>query len=153
MSSCCSIPSGPALPCPSCHHTGPIVGQAPVRAHQPDAADGAWQHCPTPDCPVIYYLDQASVEAGTAITQVGHKATHRPTPVCFCFAHTSDNILADVAANHGRSTIKATSGPMPCPNSMNQPWSVFRPETLIPARLILPRRFAPLRVKPGPGST
>lgn len=107
MSSCCSIPTGSALPCPSCGELGPIVGVASVRPHRPDAAEGPWQHCPIPACPVVYYLDTVTVDTDAVITQVAHKATDRPTPVCFCFAHTADDIIADAAAHHGASTIKA----------------------------------------------
>lgn len=107
MSSCCSIPTGPALLCPSCGELGPIVGVAPVRPHLPGAADGAWQHCQTPACRVVYYLDETTIDADAVITQVAHKATHRPVPVCFCFAHTADDLIADAAAHRGHSTIKA----------------------------------------------
>lgn len=107
MSACCSIPTVPALSCPSCGRVGPLVGVAPVRPHQHDVADGTWQHCATPDCPVAYYLDTDIVDTDTVITQVGHKATDRPTPVCFCFAHTADDLIADADDNAGESTIKA----------------------------------------------
>lgn len=107
MSSCCSIPGGTPQPCPSCGEIGPIVGVAPVRPHRPDVADGAWQHCPTVGCRAVYYLDQVMIDTDAVITQVAHKATHRPVPVCFCFAHTADDLLADAAAHSGASTIKA----------------------------------------------
>ena len=108
MSSCCSIPTGPALACPSCGDVGPIVGVAPVRPHRRDAADGAWQHCPTARCRVVFYLDDVTVDVDSVITQVGHKATDQPVPVCFCFAHTADDLVADAAAHDGNSTIKVT---------------------------------------------
>lgn len=104
MSSCCSVPIGPAMRCPSCGQAGPIVGVAPVRPHRPDAVDGAWQHCSTRSCPVVYYVDDATVDIDAVITQVAHKETDRPTPVCFCFSHTIDDLVAD--AHHGASTIK-----------------------------------------------
>lgn len=107
MSSCCSIPTGSTMPCPSCAQIGAVVGAAPVRPHRPDSIDGAWQHCATPSCPVVYYLDTATVDADSVITQVGHKATDQPMPVCFCFAHTAGDLLADATAHGGASTIKA----------------------------------------------
>ena len=107
MSSCCSISPGRALPCPSCGEIGPVVGVAPVRPHRPDVVDGPWQHCQTAGCPVVYYLDLGIVDADAVVTQVGSKATDRPTPVCFCFAHTADDLVADAAAHGGVSTIKA----------------------------------------------
>lgn len=107
MSAYCSIPAGPAMPCPSCGAIGPIVGVAPVRPHQLDAAECAWQHCATPNCGVVYYFESATIDADAVLTQVGSKATDRPTPVCFCFAHTADDVVADVVAHGGVSTIKA----------------------------------------------
>ena len=108
MSACCSIPTGPAQPCPSCGQHGPIIGPDPVRPHRHDATDGAWQHCATTGCPVVYYLDTTAVNTDDVITQVAHKATNQPTPLCFCFAHTADDLLTDAAAHDGVSTIKAT---------------------------------------------
>ncbi len=107
MSSCCSVPAGTPQPCPSCGEVGPIVVVASVRPHRPDAADGAWQHCPTAGCRVVYFLDEVTVDTDAVITQVGDKATDRPVPVCFCFAHTADDLVADAAAHDGVSTIKA----------------------------------------------
>ena len=107
MSSSCNLPSGPARPCPSCGEIGPIVGVAPVRPHRPDVADGAWQHCPTAGCRVVYFLDRVAVDIDAVITQVAHKATDRPEPVCFCFAQTAGDLVADIAAHDGVSTIKA----------------------------------------------
>lgn len=106
MRSCCGLPGSTPQPCPSCDEIGPIVGAAPVRPHRPDAADGAWQHCPTAGCRVVYYLDETTVDIDAVITQVAHKATHRPVPVCFCFAHTADDLVADADAHDGASTIK-----------------------------------------------
>lgn len=41
------------------------------------------------------------------VTRVGRKAADRPTPICFWFAHTADDILADSAAHDGVSAITA----------------------------------------------
>lgn len=95
------------MPCPSCAETGPVVGVAPVRPHRPDAVEGAWQHCQTVGCRVVYHLETTTVDTDAAVTQVGSKATDRPTPVCFCFAHTADDLVADADAHDGVSTIKA----------------------------------------------
>jgi hypothetical protein len=78
-----------------------------VRPHRLDASVGPWHHCPTPDCLVVFYLDTDTVDSDAVIAQVGHKATDQPTPVCFCFAHTADELVADAAAHAGTSTIKA----------------------------------------------
>jgi len=108
MSNCCSIdPNAERTPCPVCDTTGPTVGDKPVKAHRPDAADGQWQHCATADCPVVYYMGDDTVTTDQVKAQVAHKALDKPEPVCFCFAHTADDIAADLEANDGTSTIKA----------------------------------------------
>ena len=107
MTSCCSVTAGPIEACPVCALVGPVVGEDPVRAHRPDAADGAWRHCATKGCPVVFYLDGATVDDNAVANQVGHKALRQPVPVCFCFAHTAAEIVADAAAHDGSSTIKA----------------------------------------------
>lgn len=106
MSSCCVVPDGAPQPCPACGGIGPAVGAAPVRPHRSDTPDGAWRHCRTVGCRVVYYLADEIVDDDAVITQVGHKATHRPAPVCFCFAHTADELLADAAEHSGISTIR-----------------------------------------------
>lgn len=108
MSSCCSTTDTDAQPCPKCGHVGPIVGTAPVRPHRPDALDGAWKHCATEQCDVIFHLGVDTVETDSVITQVGLKAADKATPVCFCFAHTADALGEDQAANNGVSEIKAS---------------------------------------------
>ncbi|MBI4884636.1 MAG: hypothetical protein HY826_11360 [Actinobacteria bacterium] len=56
---------------------------------------------------MVFFLDDAVVDGDAVITQVGLKATHKSTPVCFCFAHTVDDIVADLKEHDGRSTIKS----------------------------------------------
>ena len=107
MNRCCSLPPARTLLCPSCGEVGPVVGSAPVRPHRPDVFDGAWQHCQTVGCRVVYYLEAESIDADEVVARVGSKAADRPTPVCFCFAHTVDDLAADADANGGVSTIKA----------------------------------------------
>ncbi|RLE19045.1 MAG: hypothetical protein DRJ50_12555 [Actinobacteria bacterium] len=75
--------------------------------HNPNAQDGAWQYCANTECDVIYYLDADIVDTDNVITQVCDKATDKPTPACFCFAHTPDEIQADFIEHDGVSTIKA----------------------------------------------
>jgi len=105
MSSCCTSDTD-SQPCPSCGHIGPIVGAAPVRPHRTEAADGAWQHCANTQCEVVYHLAETTVVAAELIAQVGVKATGKTTPVCFCFAHTTESLAADLEANDGVSTIQ-----------------------------------------------
>jgi len=108
MSSCCStdLDADPG-PCPQCGEAGPVIGHQPVQPHRPNVKEGSWQHCATLDCPVIYYLEADIVTADQVRTQVAHKALDKPTPICFCFSHTTDDLAADLAANDGVSTIKA----------------------------------------------
>lgn len=106
MSSCCSTTSACAHPCTRCGHVGPIVGSAPVRPHLPDAVDGDWQHCSNGRCAVIFHLGMDTADTDSVSTQVGLKATDKETPVCFCFAHTADDLAEDLGANDGVSEIK-----------------------------------------------
>ena len=109
MSSCCSTDlDADRQPCPHCGATGPVIGHEPVQPHRHDVTDGSWQHCATTNCPVVYYLGADIVTAAELRTQVAHKALDKPTPVCFCFSHTPDDLAADLAANDGTSTIKAS---------------------------------------------
>lgn len=84
------------------------MGAAPVRAHLPAADDRPWQHCATPGCPVVFHVDGREVTEDGVIAQVGRKARRAPEPVCYCFAHTAESILADLAANDADSTVKAS---------------------------------------------
>lgn len=106
--SCCTTSDSEARPCPRCGHVGPIVGAPPVRPHEPDAADGDWQHCADDLCEVVFHLGADTVEIGSVSTQVGRKATDTTSPICFCFAHTADALAEDFAANNGVSEIKAS---------------------------------------------
>jgi hypothetical protein len=76
-----------------------------VLAHRPDATAGDWHHCSTESCHVVFFLDDDTVPEDELVARVGAKATHKPIPVCYCFAHTSADIAADLVAHHGASTI------------------------------------------------
>lgn len=104
---CCTTSAQHREPCPSCGEVGSIVGAAPVRPHRTSARDGAWKYCQNIECHVVYYLADEIVDADEVRTQVGHKATDKPMPVCFCFAHTAVDIGADADAHEGVSAIKA----------------------------------------------
>jgi hypothetical protein len=107
MASCCITDDTAARPCPDCAATGAVVGAAPVRAHRPTAEEGPWQYCSSPACEVLFYLDDRVVKEDEARARVGEKALSAPEPVCFCFAHTTADIVADVTT-HGTSTIKSS---------------------------------------------
>ena len=108
MTDCCAPNSSADTRCPSCGEPGHLVGSAPVRAHRPQAVEGGWRYCPTVGCGVVFCLGDATVDEDHVITQVGVKGATKPTPVCFCFAHTSENIHGDLVVNDGVSTIKAS---------------------------------------------
>ena len=106
MNECCAPSTGNEHLCPTCAAAGASVGAASVQAHRPDAATGDWWYCPNVLCHVVFFADGETITDSSVVTQVGLKATDKPTPVCFCFAHTAADIAADLAA-HGTSTISA----------------------------------------------
>ena len=101
---CCAVDNESNRRCPECETTGKPVGVAPVRAHDPNAIDGPWSHCPNEACHVVFFLDPETIDDDHVVTRVAAKARSKPEPVCFCFAHTAADIAADLA-EHGRSTI------------------------------------------------
>lgn len=103
---CCATDATDALPCPRCGQAGPVVGEAPVRTHRPDAEPGAWQYCATAGCPVVFHLDTTTVTEDGLRNKVGNKATAAAEPVCFCFGHTRSDLADDLARNDGTGTIK-----------------------------------------------
>lgn len=107
MDDCCANPTGREALCPRCRAAGAFVGPAPVLAHRPDAAAGDWHHCSTESCHVVFFLDDDTVPEDEVVARVGAKATDKPIPVCYCFAHTSADITADLVAHHGASTISS----------------------------------------------
>lgn len=106
MNECCATSIRDELLCPTCGAVGAPVGAAVVRAHRPGAATVDSWYCPNISCHVVFYTDSETITDDDVATQVGVKATEKPTPICFCFAHTSADIAADLAA-HGTSTISA----------------------------------------------
>ena len=106
MSECCTPSDDGTATCPRCDTAGSVVGAAPVRAHRPTAASGSWRYCPNPMCEVVFFLGDDVVDDDAVVCQVGAKALAKPIPVCFCFAHTVEEIRADVARQDGSSTIK-----------------------------------------------
>lgn len=106
MNECCATSIGDEQLCPSCGTAGALVGAASVQAHRPDAARVDWWYCPNISCHVVFFAEGETITVDVVVTQVGSKATDKPTPVCFCFAHTSADIAADLAVD-GTSTISA----------------------------------------------
>lgn len=102
------MPAGGAARCPNCRAAGKRVGGPPVWAHRPSAPAGDWQFCSTTSCPVVFFVGPETVTEDEVITRVGSKASDKPIPVCYCFAHTQADIVADLAAHDGTSTISAS---------------------------------------------
>ena len=92
--------------CPRCRVSGALIGEAPVRAHRPIAPAGSWRYCANPVCDAVFFLDTNVVAESEVVAQVGRKALSQPIPICFCFAHTTNDIRIDVATHDGTSTIK-----------------------------------------------
>lgn len=107
MADCCITDDTSVRVCPACGLPGLTVGTAPVRTHQAWAADGAWCHCPTSGCGVVFHLDGDIVTESQVRSRVGRKAITAPEPVCFCFGHTAADLAEDLATNQGTSTINA----------------------------------------------
>lgn len=105
--SCCAITDADRLACPECGSVGPVVGVDPVRPHVGDAADAPWHFCATNGCAVVYYTDGLVVGQDQVRTRVASKGLDKPDPVCYCFSHTTDELIADRDANDGASTIRA----------------------------------------------
>ncbi len=93
--------------CPLSGDPGVVVGAAPVWAHRPTAVAGRWRYCPNLACEIVFFLGDDVVDDREVICKVGAKALAKPTPVCFCFAHTADDIRIDVTTHDGSSIIKA----------------------------------------------
>jgi hypothetical protein len=87
---------------------GPVVGVAPVRPHLREAVDGAWQYCANEQCEVVFHLDEQTVTVDAVRTRVGSKAVNKDSPVCFCFAHTAEDLRDDLEAHDGVSAIKSS---------------------------------------------
>ncbi|WCO68044.1 hypothetical protein PO878_04810 [Iamia majanohamensis] len=56
----------------------------------------------------MFHLEGATVTDRQVIARVGAKAAAAPEPVCFCFAHTRDDLEIDLSRHGGTSAIKAT---------------------------------------------
>ena len=107
MSDCCANVEDARTLCPLSGDPGVVVGAAPVRAHRPTAVAGRWRYCPNRACEIVFFLGDVVVDDREVICQVGAKALTAPVPVCFCFAHTAEDIRMDVVTHFGSSIIKA----------------------------------------------
>lgn len=106
MDACCDAVDASDSQCPACGVTGRWVGAATVRSHDKGVPDGAWSFCSNTSCPAVFFLGRETVNESDVATQVGTKARSKPVPVCFCFAHTLDDIRNDLTANDGESVIQ-----------------------------------------------
>lgn len=90
--------------CPECGHLGKAVGRRTVESLlRPEirgslqADDGFW-FCRTPGCSIVYFrADSArSYTVDDLRVRVGQKQPGPPTPVCYCFGHTEEEIMDQV---------------------------------------------------------
>lgn len=109
---CCDTPGGASrLPCPACNQVGRKVGPetvlALVRPEHGEKVQAAesWHFCATPGCPVAWYgAGGTRIDAHEARIRIAGKPPGPPTPLCYCFGHTEEEIAAEVART-GTSTV------------------------------------------------
>lgn len=65
-----------------------------------------YRFCRTPGCSTVYYNDseQGSFSLAEVLVRVGQKQPGPPTPVCYCFDFTVEQVAAEVESS-GESTI------------------------------------------------
>jgi len=101
--------------CPSCGERGKAVKLLTVHslAVAPDSLpqeDPGYRFCQTHGCAVVYYPTAepvAVLELADVHPRVGQKHPGAPTPFCYCFDHTEEDIRDQLAAS-GSTTIPAS---------------------------------------------
>ncbi len=93
----------PTHDCPVVYYNRPIGSENPDSRSDTEVGDTKLGDTEVGDTGRQFAL----VTEAELRTQVANKGLDRPTPVCFCFSHTTEDLAADLAANHGTSTIKA----------------------------------------------
>jgi CopZ-like zinc binding protein/2Fe-2S iron-sulfur cluster protein len=92
-------------PCPSCGKRGKKVKMITVRSlanapeNLPTEPDPDYQFCSTHGCTVVYFSALEScpeLHLNDVNVRVGQKKPGAPTPVCYCFHHTEEEIAAEI---------------------------------------------------------
>jgi len=95
--------------CPRCGIAGKAVHAETVTAQsvQPLTSEDAkgWSFCATEDCTVVYYRDGRTIDLGDVRSTPYQKSSDPERFVCFCFAHSVAELLADVGVD-GESAIR-----------------------------------------------
>jgi hypothetical protein len=118
---CCSPPYTPEAQqrrtCPACGKSAKAVGVTTVRAQLAvslrSVTCGAYHFCPTPDCPVVYFIPDGSQQFTTDQLReaVFQKASANPAAlVCYCFQHTLGAIQAADAHTRAQIVADITAG-------------------------------------------
>lgn len=103
-----SEPGSPAA-CPACGQAGrqvkPITIEslvAPEARLRVGSAEG-FRFCAEPSCEIAYYRSDplAAISRSEVRVPIGQKGDGPPRPVCYCFEHSAEDIVADVVANGG----------------------------------------------------
>jgi len=93
------------LPCPSCAQVGKKVELETVRSlavhpnQVPTDEDIDYQFCISKGCPVVYYSpgrDVPEFKLEDVNVRVGQKRPGAPTPVCYCFSYSEEEITAEL---------------------------------------------------------
>lgn len=69
-------------------------------------AEGRYRFCDTPGCEVVYFAEDGShvfTQADLKV-RVGVKETEAPRPICYCFAHTVEEIFDEIQRT-GTTTV------------------------------------------------
>jgi CopZ-like zinc binding protein len=98
--------------CPECGLPGKSVSARTLESLlKPGAAaridaSADYQFCRTPGCSIVYFNDgqPSSFLANEVRVRVGQKEPGPPTPVCYCFDFTEEQVTAEVERD-GDSTI------------------------------------------------
>jgi len=99
------------------------LAACPDRIPADEGAD--YRFCTTKGCPVVYYSPRSDVPELSLTdvnVRVGQKMPGAPTPVCYCFAYTEEEITAElkktgVAAIPERIRGEMKAGNCFCPKS------------------------------------
>jgi hypothetical protein len=75
-----------------------------VRDHMRVSASASYSFCRTTDCEVVYFSGQAVFEKPDLKVRVGLKETADPTPLCYCFDYSREDVSRDIEAT-GSTTI------------------------------------------------
>lgn len=98
--------------CPSCSQPGKKVELKTVRSlarspeNLPTEVNSDYQFCSTHACTVVYFSAQKELPVlhlNDVTVRVGQKKPGAPTPVCYCFHYTEEEIAAEIESTGATS--------------------------------------------------